>query len=479
MSTRTIEFSPFTRVEGDLRIAVEIEDDRVVSAHTSGTLFRGFENILRGRNPKDAIVITCRICGQCGGAHSRTAATALADAYGVVPPPNGYLTANVFQAVEMMLNHLTHFYTSFAVDFAGPPYENDLSQRFAPVKGTSYVAALRVRKGLLGILGIFVGKWPNTLALHPGGTTKPVTASEIFRATGMLTDFRGFVEKQLLRCPLERWFEISSAEDLDRWLGEADHAEGDLGVFIRTALSYGLDRIGAGPGKFLSSGGWALSEDATWLKPGFFNGKTHQFDSEQISEHVRYSWFEPYEGGRHPLDGSTEVSSDREGAYSWCKAPRYLGEVAEVGPLARMVNHGELLALNLLRSAGPNVYLRVLMRFHEMFKLLEQTRVWFEQIRPEEPFYIKDEPKESGIGVGLAEAARGCVGHWVRIEKGLIKNYQIVTPTSWNLSPRDSADNPGPVEDALVGTPVEEGKRPVNLAHVVRSFDPCLFCSVH
>jgi len=479
VTAKTIEFSPFTRVEGDLRISVEIEDDRVVEAYTSGTLFRGFENILRGRDPKDAIVIVCRICGQCGGAHSRAAATALADAYGIVPPPNGYLAANVIQATEVILNHLTHFYMSFAADLVGPPYGKELARRFTPVTGASYVTALRVRKGLLGILGIFAGKWPNTLALQPGGTTRTVTSHEIVRALGILSDFRDFVENHILRCTLERWFEITGGDELDRWLGEADHATGDLGLFLRTALDHGLHKIGRGPGTFLSSGGWSLGDGKTWLKPGLFNGKTSMFDAAEISEHVRYSWFEPYEGGKHPLDGETQTSSGRPDAYSWCKAPRYAGRPAEVGSLARMVNDCDPLASDLLGAGGPSVYLRVLMRFHEMFRLMEETRVWLDTIEPDEPFYVRDTPKDNAEGVGLAEAARGCLGHWVRIENGTIRNYQIVPPTSWNLSPRDSDDNPGPVEFALVGTPVQQGAEQVNIAHVVRSFDPCLFCCVH
>jgi hydrogenase large subunit len=81
---------------------------------------------------------------------------------------------------------------------------------------------------------------------------------------------------------------------------------------------------------------------------------------------------------------------------------------------------------------------------------------------------------------GLCEAARGSLGHWLSIRGGLIANYQIIAPTSWNFSPRDRHGTPGALEAALVGAPVQPGeKTPVAVQHIVRSFDPCMVCTVH
>ncbi|MBL3560452.1 nickel-dependent hydrogenase large subunit, partial [Rhodovulum sulfidophilum] len=95
--------------------------------------------------------------------------------------------------------------------------------------------------------------------------------------------------------------------------------------------------------------------------------------------------------------------------------------------------------------------------------------------------FMRPAPKiREGEGVGLVEAARGALGHWLRVENGRIASYQIVAPTTWNFSPRDASGTPGPLEAALEGVPVGEGETtPLAVQHVVRSFDPCMVCTVH
>ncbi len=128
---------------------------------------------------------------------------------------------------------------------------------------------------------------------------------------------------------------------------------------------------------------------------------------------------------------------------------------------------------------GPSAFVREMARLHEAMRLLKQIGTWLSEVDPEEPFYQETPRALSGSGIGLVEAPRGILGHWLRVEEGKIQNYQIITPTGWNLSPRDSADRPGPLEAALVGAPVPDPDHPVAMSHVVKSFDPCLFCTVH
>jgi len=85
----------------------------------------------------------------------------------------------------------------------------------------------------------------------------------------------------------------------------------------------------------------------------------------------------------------------------------------------------------------------------------------------------------SGSGIGLNEAPRGALGHWVSYSSQKITNYQMVVPSTWNFGPRDSSDVPGPVEQALVGVPVADEARPVELLRVIHSFNPCIACAVH
>ena len=479
MVTKTIAFSPFTRLEGDLLVKVEIEDGHVVRSRASGTLFRGFEAMLRGRDPLDAIVLTCRVCGQCGLTHSAASAGAIRALVGAEMPRNAYIASNVMLAIEAIISHLTHFYLSFAPDFTELPYDDKTAQRFLPPAGRSFARALREREEILGVLGLFAGKWPNSLAIQPGGTTRPVGASEIRRAHGLLSEYRKFIEEQVIGHELDRWLALRSASDLDHWMGEGSHVTSDMGVFVTLSLKHGLDRIGAWPSRFISSGGWPGATGETLMKPGFHDGDVREFNPAQIVEHVRHSWYDPHEGGLHPFDGETEPAPERAEAYSWAKAPRYAGQPAEAGPLARMVNDREPLVTDLLEKHGPSAFVREIARLHETMRLLKQIGIWLNEVEPEEPFYRETPRAMSGLGVGLVEAPRGILGHWIRVEEGKVQNYQIITPTGWNLSPRDSVDCPGPLEEALVGAPVPDPDRPVAMSHVVKSFDPCLFCTVH
>jgi hydrogenase large subunit len=479
MVTKTITFSPFSRLEGDLEVRVDIEDGRIARSRASGTLFRGFETMLRGRDPLDALVFTCRVCGQCGLTHSAAAAAALRAVTGAEMPRNAHAAINVMLAIETILSHLTHFHLSFAPDLAEPPFDDETTRRFIPPAGRSFSRALRAREEILGVLGLLAGKWPNTLAIQPGGTTRPVDASEIRRAHGLLNEFTEFISQQVIGCEMERWLAIRSVSDLEQWLGEGAHEASDMGFFIMYSLRRGLDKTGRWPARFVSSGGWPDAGGRMLMKPGFWDGHPGPFDPDQIAEHVKYSWYDPHEGGVAPFDGESDPAPERTDAYSWAKAPRYAHTAAEAGPLARMVNDQEPLVTDLLGRHGPSALVREFARLHEVIRLVHQIGLWLNEVDPEEPFYQESARAMSGSGIGLVEAPRGMLGHWIRVEEGKIRNYQIITPTGWNLSPRDSDDAPGPLETALVGTPVPDPERPAEMSLVVKSFDPCLFCTVH
>ena len=479
MATKTIVFSPFSRLEGDLQVHVDIEDGQVACARASGTLYRGFEPLLRGRDPRDAIVITCRVCGQCGLAHSAASAAAIRSLVGAEAPPNAHVATNVMVAIELVLSHLTHFYLSFAPDLAEAPCEDPSMRRFLPPVGRSFSRVLRAREDILGVLGLFAGKWPNTLAIQPGGTTRPLNASEIRRSQGLLGEFMAFIRQQVIGCEPQEWLALRSAADLDGWLGRGPCAESDVGAFVTHSLRHGLDRIGTWPARFVSSGGWPGPTGRTLMRPGLHDGAAGDFAPQEILEHVKYAWYDLCEGGVHPFDGESNPAPERTEAYSWAKAPRYAGQPAEAGPLARMINDRDPLIADLLARHGPCVFVRELARLHETIRVLSQIGVWLNEVDPEEPFYHETPPPESGSGVGLVEAPRGTLGHWLRVEAGRIRNYQIITPTGWNLSPRDSDDRPGPLETALVGTPAADPEKPAAISQVVKSFDPCLFCTVH
>ena len=216
---------------------------------------------------------------------------------------------------------------------------------------------------------------------------------------------------------------------------------------------------------------------------GFARGGTQVegFDQARVAEHVAYSWFKDQEGGRHPFEGETvPYATGREGKkYTWAKAPRYDNLPAETGPLAEMVVAGSGLFCELISQGGPSVFSRVLARLVRAALLIPAIDTWLAEVDPREVFYLAPRDVGDGEGTGLTEVSRGALGHWVRIKDWTIDLYQIITPTAWNGSPRDSAGLRGPWEESLVGLEVKDPDNPVNVGLVIRSFDPCLVCTVH
>jgi hydrogenase large subunit len=480
---KELTLSPLNRVEGDLEIKVKIDGGKVIEAYSRGLMFRGFEILLKGRDPLDPLVITPRICGICGNAHLASAAVALDRAFKATVPLNGRLVRNVCLATEISMSHLTQIYLSFLPDFLNKQYSNhecykQFVERFSPLKGRSTLSLINARKKFVGIVAILGGQWPHSHFMIPGGVASSPDLRDITSSLSLLSEFKSFFESTVLSSQLEEWLEIKKFADLRQWA--EDNPDGDLSLFVRCGLDFSLHEMGRGCGNFLSFGGFLEDNNKIFWKRGFYDGRYRNFDQGKIEEHVRHSWYENYEGGRHPFNGQTQPSLETsEDKYSWGKAPRYAGKVVEVGPLARGIINKDPLIRDMIRRMGPSVYTRVIARFHEAALLLDKIREWLQRIDVNKPYYKKPKYKKKATGYGLIEAARGALGHWTMIEGGRIKNYQIITPTAWNASPRDSNGIPGNIEQALEGTPVRDEDSLIEVQHIVRSFDPCLVCTVH
>ncbi len=187
---------------------------------------------------------------------------------------------------------------------------------------------------------------------------------------------------------------------------------------------------------------------------------------------MTYSWYTDVCGNKNPAEGVTEPDPDKPDAYSWLKAPRYADKVHELGPLARMW-------VNNHYTNGISALDRIMARAHEAKLIADAMDGWLDELVPDGPVYAASTIPEQAVGVGLTEAPRGALGHWMNIESSVITRYQVVTPTNWNASPRDHVDQRGPIEAALIGVPVEDTDQPVEVLRVVHSFDPCLACAVH
>ena len=501
---RSVKIDPLTRIEGHLAFRVEVESNRVVEAFCSGEMFRGFEVILRDRHPMDAQQITQRICGVCPVSHGLASVSAQDEAYQVVPPKNGMLLRNLVHACEFLMSHIIHFYHLSALDFIDitaitqytgndpqlthlkgwvqaqlaskslypaapflPRYESkyieDAALNLMGIK--HYLDALKIRAVCHKMAAAFGGKIPHLPSLVPGGITEKVTVDKIAAFTSMLAEVRTFIEQSYLPDVLA----VAQAFP-DYW------------------------EFGRGYGNFLAYGVFPESESGSAkLFPAgvVIEGKLAGLNDTAITEDVMYSLFSS-QSGLSPSKGQTVPDPHKTRAYSWIKAPRYNTTVMEVGSLARLMvaylgGHPTVKNLldPLLAKLGKtpdnlvSVMGRHAARAIESKMIADRCAEWVAQLTPGEPTCKDFTIPATTRGVGLTEAARGALGHWLEIENGKIKNYQCVVPTTWNCSPRDDRGNPGAIEHALVGTPVADERNPIEAARVVRSFDPCIACAVH
>ncbi|MBQ0957481.1 nickel-dependent hydrogenase large subunit [Ideonella sp. 4Y11] len=487
---RQLQLGPFNRVEGDLEVTLEMADGVVRAARVTATMYRGFEQMLPGRDPLDALVIVPRICGICSVSQSVASARALADLAGVQPPPNGERVINLMLACENLADHLAHFYLFFMPDFtradyAGRAWFAEAQRRFAALDGSGggehARAAVQARQRWFRLMGLLGGKWPHTQSVLPGGSSRPVEASERLRLLGWVREFRQFLEQQLFGDTLEAVAALDSEAALAAWV-DAAPGQGDLRLFLAIAADLGLDRLGPGPGLSLSVGAYPI-EGRPALAPGLWDASAaclSAVDLDQVREDAHHAWLADEGGPRHPWQGLTQPQADKPQAYSWNKAPRLGGRVLETGAMARQLADGQPLVRALVARAGSSVQARVLARLLEIARVLPRMEDWLTGLRPREPFHTVHTLPSEGQGSGHTEAARGTLGHWLRVEQGRLASYQIVAPTSWNFSPRDAQGLPGALEAALVGLPVREGESaPVAVQHIVRSFDPCMVCTVH
>ena len=287
-----------------------------------------------------------------------------------------------------------------------------------------------------------------------------------------LAAFRRYLESTLFGTSIEAFVDLTTVEALQNW------DKGDAGLFMEIAADLALDAVGAGPGRCMSFGAYPLPDGRSFGPGAWDDGVLKDVDTSTIREDLSHAWM--LGNTAHPMQGQTlpdENMSDP--GYSWCKAPRLAGQTVETGAFARQVVDGHP-AARAMAAQGSSVLTRVAGRLLEIARtqlLLEQ---WVNDLLPEERFMHDVAVPADGEGEGLVEAARGSLGHWIRIEGGRIAGYQIIAPTTWNFSPRDAQGMPGPVEAALVGA--EVGARedtPLSVQHIVRSFDPCMVCTVH
>jgi len=495
----TLTIDPMTRIEGHLKIKAEVENNVVNKAYSAGEMFRGFEIFLKNRSPLDAPMLTQRICGVCPQAHGQASVLALDDAFGVTPPTNGRVIRNLLLGANFLQSHILHFYHLTALDYvditailqyegADPKLnrikswiEHDIEKGF-PFPGapflpryegdyiedtdlnihaiSHYVKALEIRRKAHEMLSIFGGKMPHCMTIFAGGVSQKPTVDNIYAFQSRLEEIIDFIDHYYVP---------------------------DVLTIAGAYPDYFT--IGKGVGMYLND-----DKTETLFTSGVYRGDhIEEFNPEYITEHLKFSKYADEKSASHPFDEVTIPSPDKTNAYSFLKAPRYNDSVMECGPLARtyiayvknsnpdltkLVNYvlGELDAP---AEALNSVMGRHAARAIEAKIVSQQMLSWLHELEPGKPIHTEFTIPDNGSGKGLTSAPRGELGHWIKIKNKKIDLYQAIVPTTWNGSPRDDNGNPGPFEQALVNAPVADQHNPIEIGRVIRSFDPCLACSIH
>jgi hydrogenase large subunit len=551
MSTH-ITVDPITRIEGHLRIDVEIDGGVVTKAWSSGQMFRGIERILRGRDPREAWVFTQRFCGVCTTVHAITSVRAVENALKLEIPPNAQYIRNLIIAAHAMHDHIVHFYQLSALDWvdvvsalkADPTktaalaasisdWPGNSRQQFQAVKDrlagfvakgqlgiftngywghpamklapevnllavSHYLQALDYQRKANQVVAILGGKTPNIQNLAVGGVANAINLdndatlnmSKLYQVKDLLDSMKAFIEQVYFVdvCAIGAMYAP--------WLKYGSGVTNYLAV-----PDFPTDTKGT---KFDMPGGTIFNGDLAGIKP--ISSFDDPYFQKNVSESIAHSWYDG-DWQRHPYEEDTvpkHTGYDADRKYSWIKSPRFDGHVMQVGPLAEVLvafaqKHEPTArwATRTLETAGkvagttltPAVLHSTLGRHAarmirtavicelatKHWSLLADnigtgdTRIF------NEPVFPKGEQQ----GFGFHEAPRGTLSHWIVIEDGAIKNYQAVVPSTWNAGPRDAKNQPGPYEASLVGNPVADAERPLEVLRTVHSFDPCIACAIH
>lgn len=451
-----IIINPVTRISGFAEIEVLIENKKIIDAKTKGFLFRGFEKILLGRNPFDAVYVTERICGICSTAHAVASTLALEDMLKIEPTEQGKYLRDITHGCEFLQNHIRHFYQYTIPDFVKLPNissiynieHNDfrLPKNINDEIANNYFDSLNISRKAHEMLAIFGGKVPHNHGIFIGGITTQPTVDKIIKIKSILKEISDFIDYKMI-------------------------------PDVYTIAKYYKDcfQLGKGYGNFLSYGCFDNYKELgnLYVNPVTYNnGVILDFQPDNITENIDNSWYEGQKGTYAPLEELPNPDMDKSKAYSWVKAARYNNLPYEVGPLARQWLSGEY-------RKGISLMDRTIARVLEAKKITQVMKTLLENIVPNISVQKKYDLPDKAEGVGLIDTTRGALGHWTKIENKVISFYQLIPPTVWNFSTVDQNGYKGITEQALIGTHIQNTDKPVEIGRIIRSFDPCISCATH
>jgi hydrogenase large subunit len=552
--SKRVTIDPITRIEGHLRIDVDVDGGRVKKAWSSGQMWRGVELILLGRDPRDAWAITQRICGVCTTVHAITSVRAVENALQMEVPLNAQYIRNLIILAHAVHDQIVHFYHLSALDWvdvtsalkADPDkaaalgeslsswslnnkhemrktherlkhfvdggqlgiftngYWGHPAMKLSPevnlMAVAHYLQALEVQRKANKIVSILGAKTPHIQNVAVGGVANPIaTDSQSVLTVERLMAIKGYID------------ELS---DFVKNVYLIDVAA--VGAFYAdwTAIGKGVTNYLSVPDipmdtkgtQFAMPGGFIEGGDLSTYKPIKTFGD--EYFTKGVEESVKHSWYDYSKGGAlHPYKGETKpnyTDFKDDAKYSWLKSPTFYGKVAQVGPLARVLNmlaagHEPTkkyataaldtvsalaktkVGLDAMHSTIGRHAARAVTAAVQVDMLAGQWSALVENIGKGDTktFNAPKFPKDEVMGVGFHEAPRGALSHWVVIDNGKIKNYQCVVPSTWNACPRNEKDEPGPYEASLLNTPIADAEKPLEVLRTIHSFDPCIACAIH
>ena len=536
--TRSV-IDPITRIEGHLRVEMEVENGVVADAWVSGGCFRGMELVVQNRTPEDAAQIVERICGVCPVSHAHASSIAGDKAYGITISNNARIVRNLLEGAQFLHSHILWLYNLAALDYVNPlnalqanvddayavalenglALHSDLNQLYEKLAAfadngqlsifsgnwfdadggeayvdnpeanliltSHYLEALKMQARSSEMAALLGGKMPHVMTSIPGGNMWVPTESKLDDLLAMATEVRDWVNDTVL----------------------ADTVM--LAKLYPEVLTFGK-----GCGRYIA---WGVFEGPDWpygdnyteqmlnryLPLAVLDEQFQASDVQEnlITEYMGRSWYKGSETYTSPYfvtdPDFTEYNVDDR--YSWVKAPAYDGKPMEAGSMARIfaayvrgvpfikeqvdavlgilgAKPGDLAAF---QSTLGRTAIRQIETIYIANLMVEWVNELAEAIKGGDSEYFREPARLTGEGTGFWEAPRGALYHSEKVVDGKIEGYQIIIPSTWNLAPINGDGEHGPLEQALIGVPVADIEKPINALRTVHSFDPCTACAVH
>ena len=536
--TRSV-IDPITRIEGHLRVEMEVENGVVADAWVSGGCFRGMELVVQNRTPEDAAQIVERICGVCPVSHAHASSIAGDKAYGITISNNARIIRNLLEGAQFLHSHILWLYNLAALDYVNPlnalqanvdnayavalenglALHSDLNQLYDKLGAfaangqlsifsgnwfdadngeaykltpeldliltSHYLEALKMQARASEMAALLGGKMPHVMTSIPGGNMWVPTESKLDDLLAMAIEVRDWVNDTVLADTVALAGPYAEALTFGKGCGRYIA----WGVFEGNGWPYGDNYIEQMKNRYLPMG--VLDE----------NFGVTDVEESKIQEYMGHSWYKGDDTYTSPYFTTDPDYTDYnvDDRYTWVKCPTYDGKPMEAGSMSRIFaaymrgvpfikeNVDAVLGilgaqpgdLSAFQSTLGRTAIRQIETMYVADLMVEWVNELMEAIKGGDSEYFRAPERTTGEGSGFWEAPRGALYHSEKVKDGKIEGYQIIIPSTWNLAPINSEGEHGPLEQALIGVPVADIEKPINALRTVHSFDPCTACAVH